>query len=135
MSTPARWQLAAGRWPAWLLAAALAGCGEGSRTLTFTGPVMGTGYRVVAVGVRPAIEEKALESDVVSDMEQVNRQMSTYLPGSDMGTSEQDIRDMLGNLGIRVPRRALRGQESGWYTSLTVIAATRMAVFQRLNAR
>ena len=84
ISTPARWQLAAGRWPAWLLAAALAGCGEGSRTLTFTGPVMGTGYRVVAVGVRPAIDEKALESDVVSAMEQVNRQMSTYLPGSEL---------------------------------------------------
>jgi glutamate dehydrogenase (NAD(P)+) len=51
----------------------------------------------------------------------------TYLPGSDMGTSTRDIRDMLGNLGIRVPRRALRGQESGWYTSLTVIAAATAA--------
>ena len=55
----------------------------------------------------------------------------TYLPGSDMGTSDKDIRDMLGNLGIRVPRRALRGQESGWYTSLTVIAAARVASVAR----
>jgi len=55
----------------------------------------------------------------------------TYLPGSDMGTSDQDIRDMLRNLGIRVPRRALRGQESGWYTSLTVIAAARAASVAR----
>jgi len=55
----------------------------------------------------------------------------TYLPGSDMGTSDQDIRDMLGELGIRVPRRALRGPESGWYTSLTVIAAARAASVAR----
>ena len=55
----------------------------------------------------------------------------TYLPGSDMGTSNQDIRDMLGNLGIRVPRRALGGQNSGWYTSLTVIAAARAAAVAR----
>jgi len=54
-----------------------------------------------------------------------------YLPGSDMGTSDKDIRDMLGNLGIRVPRRALRGQESGWYTSLTVIAAAGVASVAR----
>ncbi len=51
----------------------------------------------------------------------------TYLPGPDMGTSNQDIRDMLYNLGIRVPRRALHGTRSGWYTSLTVIAAARVA--------
>lgn len=55
----------------------------------------------------------------------------TYLPGSDMGTSNQDIREMLGNLGIRVPRRALGGQDSGWYTSLTVIAAARAAAAAR----
>lgn len=55
----------------------------------------------------------------------------TYLPGSDMGTSNQDIRDMLRNLGIRVPRRALEGRNSGWYTSLTVIAAARAASVAR----
>jgi glutamate dehydrogenase (NAD(P)+) len=55
----------------------------------------------------------------------------TYLPGSDMGTTNQDIRDMLRNLGIRVPRRALEGRNSGWYTSLTVIAAAREASVAR----
>jgi len=55
----------------------------------------------------------------------------TYLPGSDMGTTNQDIRDMLRNLGIRVPRRALGGRNSGWYTSLTVIAAAREASVAR----
>lgn len=48
-----------------------------------------------------------------------------YLPGSDMGTTDQDIRDMLAGLGIRVPKRALRGENSGWYTSRTVLAAAR----------
>ena len=50
-----------------------------------------------------------------------------YLPGSDMGTNVQDIRDMFKILGIRVPKRALRGESSGWYTSLTVIAGAKAA--------
>ena len=57
-----------------------------------------------------------------------------YLPGSDMGTSNQDIRDMFRILGIRVPKRALRGQASGWYTSLTVIAGAKAAsTYQGFN--
>jgi glutamate dehydrogenase (NAD(P)+) len=50
-----------------------------------------------------------------------------YLPGPDMGTSVEDIRSMLEAVGVPVPRRALRGRNSGWYTSLTVIAAARAA--------
>jgi glutamate dehydrogenase (NAD(P)+) len=50
-----------------------------------------------------------------------------YLPGSDMGTTNQDIRDMFKILGIPVPKRALRGSRSGWYTSLTVIASAAAA--------
>jgi len=57
-----------------------------------------------------------------------------YLPGSDMGTNDQDIRDMFKILGIRVPKRALRGQSSGWYTSLTVIASAKVAsMYQGFN--
>jgi glutamate dehydrogenase (NAD(P)+) len=57
-----------------------------------------------------------------------------YLPGSDMGTNNQDIRDMFKILGIRVPKRALRGQGSGWYTSLTVIAGAKAAsIYQGFN--
>ena len=51
----------------------------------------------------------------------------SYLPGPDMGTNNQDIRYMMQNVGIRVPRRALSGEKSGWYTSLTVIASTKVA--------
>jgi glutamate dehydrogenase (NAD(P)+) len=57
-----------------------------------------------------------------------------YLPGSDMGTNNQDIRDMFKILGIRIPKRALRGQGSGWYTSLTVIAGAKAAsTYQGFN--
>ena len=45
---------------------------------------MGTGYRVVAVNVPPAVDEKMLGSAVVAAMEEVNRQMSTYLPDSEL---------------------------------------------------
>lgn len=50
-----------------------------------------------------------------------------YSPGSDMGTNNQDIRYMLQTVGIRVPKRALVGDRSGWYTSLTVIASAKTA--------
>jgi glutamate dehydrogenase (NAD(P)+) len=57
-----------------------------------------------------------------------------YLPGSDMGTNVGDIRDMFKILGIRVPKRALRGQSSGWYTSLTVLASAKVAsIYQGLK--
>jgi len=57
-----------------------------------------------------------------------------YLPGSDMGTNDQDIRDMFKILDIRVPKRALRGQRSGWYTSLTVVASAKVAsMYQGFN--
>jgi glutamate dehydrogenase (NAD(P)+) len=57
-----------------------------------------------------------------------------YLPGADMGTTEHDIRDMLGALGLRVPKRALAGGNSGWYTGLTVVASARVAcTFQGLD--
>jgi glutamate dehydrogenase (NAD(P)+) len=50
-----------------------------------------------------------------------------YLPGSDMGTDGADVRGMMEAIGIRVPRRALLGKMSGWYTSLTVVASVKAA--------
>jgi len=50
-----------------------------------------------------------------------------YLPGSDMGTTAEDIRGMMGSIGVRVPGRALRGGRSGWYTSLTIVASAKAA--------
>jgi glutamate dehydrogenase (NAD(P)+) len=54
-----------------------------------------------------------------------------YLPGADMGTTRDDIREMMKSVGIRVPERALRGAPSGWYTSLTVIASAKTAAAHR----
>lgn len=50
-----------------------------------------------------------------------------YSPGSDMGTNNQDIRHMFQTAGIRLPKRALTGDRSGFDTSLTVIASAKAA--------
>lgn len=58
----------------------------------------------------------------------------SYLPGPDMGTNNQDIRYMIQKVGIRVPRRALAGEKSGLYTSLSVIASLKVAAtYRRLD--
>ena len=54
-----------------------------------------------------------------------------YLPGADMGTTGEEIREMLEGAGVRVPKRALRSERSGWYTGLTVVASAKMAALSR----
>jgi glutamate dehydrogenase (NAD(P)+) len=48
-----------------------------------------------------------------------------YAPHADMGTTNADIREMLTSLGIAVKHRELRGQNSGYYTALTVLAGVK----------
>ena len=50
-----------------------------------------------------------------------------YVPGTDMGTNNGDIRHMLGAAGVPVRRRELRGTNSGYYTALTVKAGAKQA--------
>jgi glutamate dehydrogenase/leucine dehydrogenase len=45
-----------------------------------------------------------------------------YIPSSDMGTQNTDIRYMLNALGIRVGRRELQDNSSGLYTAHSVLA-------------
>jgi len=45
-----------------------------------------------------------------------------YAPFSDMGIDNTDIRYMLEAVGVRVKRRELRGNNSGYYTALSVVA-------------
>lgn len=71
-------------WHLGLVAAVLTGCGQADRTWTFSGPVMGTGYRIDAVGVPASVDREDLKTDVVGAMELVNRQMSTYLQDSEL---------------------------------------------------
>jgi glutamate dehydrogenase (NAD(P)+) len=51
----------------------------------------------------------------------------TYIPGTDMGTNNADIRYMLRAVGVPVRRRELRGRDSGYYTALTVKAGAKQA--------
>jgi len=45
-----------------------------------------------------------------------------YVPSSDMGTQNTDIRHMLNAVGIRVGRRELQDNSSGFYTAHSVLA-------------
>ena len=65
-----------------LLAVCLAGCGAGGGYLQFDGATMGTYYRVTArcAGVKGA----ELATELESELEAVNGQMSTYLPDSEL---------------------------------------------------
>ena len=45
-----------------------------------------------------------------------------YIPNADMGTQNNDIRYMLNALGIRVGRRELQSNSSGYYTAHSVLA-------------
>jgi glutamate dehydrogenase (NAD(P)+) len=51
-----------------------------------------------------------------------------YIPNSDMGTNNNDIRSMLEAVGTQVKKRELRSTLSGYYTALTVFIAARQAM-------
>jgi len=51
----------------------------------------------------------------------------TYIPGPDMGTSNEMVRRMLVSLGVPVRHRELRGVRSGYFTALSVFSAARHA--------
>ena len=53
-----------------------------------------------------------------------------FVPGTDMGTSNSDIRHLLASAGVRVQPRALRGDLSGYYTACSVFAAAKQATRQ-----
>lgn len=50
-----------------------------------------------------------------------------YMPGTDMGTDNEDIRYMLEAAGVKTKRRELQGTQSGYYTALTVFTGAREA--------
>ena len=54
-------------------------------------------------------------------------QSRIYVPGTDMGTGNDDIRQLLATAGVEAKRRELRGTQSGDYTALTVFTAAREA--------
>ncbi|MHB0857155.1 MAG: Glu/Leu/Phe/Val family dehydrogenase [Anaerolineae bacterium] len=54
-------------------------------------------------------------------------QKQVYVPGTDMGTNNADIRGMLRAVGVRPGRRELRVTDSGYYTALTVFVGAQRA--------
>ena len=51
-----------------------------------------------------------------------------YVPSSDMGTQNTDIRHMLNAVGIRVGQRELQNNSSGYYTARSVLAGVVQSV-------
>jgi len=57
-----------------------------------------------------------------------------YNPHQDMNTSKQEILALHRMLGIRIPRRSVATEKSGWYTALTIIASIKAASgYQGMN--
>lgn len=50
-----------------------------------------------------------------------------YMPGTDMGTNNADIRHLMAAAGAPLYKRELRGTRSGFYTALTVFSTARQA--------
>jgi len=53
-----------------------------------------------------------------------------YVPATDMGTDNADIRCVLAGAGMKAQQRELQGTRSGYYTALGVIAAAQQAASQ-----
>jgi glutamate dehydrogenase (NAD(P)+) len=51
----------------------------------------------------------------------------SYIPGGDLGTTDDDIRFMLNSIGLKIQSRSLRHELSGLYTGITVFAAAAAA--------
>ena len=51
----------------------------------------------------------------------------TFIPCTDMGTDNADIRYMFEVAGVRIKRRELHESQSGYYTALTVLAGAKQA--------
>jgi glutamate dehydrogenase (NAD(P)+) len=51
----------------------------------------------------------------------------TYIPGADMGTSNEMVRRMLVSLGMPVRHREFRSERSGYFTAVSVFSAARHA--------
>ena len=50
-----------------------------------------------------------------------------YNPHQDMNTNKQEIRALHRMLGMRISRRSIPTEKSGWYTTLTLIASIKVA--------
>ena len=66
----------------------------------------------------PEQEREAVLSEFLEALEPVLRQR-TFVPGPDMGTSNEMVRRALTKLGVPIHARELRGTRSGYFTALS----------------
>jgi thiamine biosynthesis lipoprotein len=73
-----------------MLLLSLVGCESAPETLSIEGPTMGTRYHIKWVPTVKVPSSKVLQSKVDEVLEQVNAQMSTYRPDSELSQLNQD---------------------------------------------
>jgi len=102
-----------------------------ARTMTlkygFCGlPVGGAKAGVVADPEMPPENKRQLLKSFGRALEPFLKTRS-YIPGGDLGTSDEDIRVMLESIDLKIQTRALTWKISGFYTGITVFAAAAAA--------
>jgi glutamate dehydrogenase (NAD(P)+) len=85
-------------------------------------PVGGAKAGIVADPEIPPESKRALLRSFGQAIEPFLKTRS-YIPATDLGTSENDVRFMLSSIGLRPQPRALTYQLSGFYTGITCFAA------------
>jgi thiamine biosynthesis lipoprotein len=78
-----------------LLILSLSGCQQPNpnQSVTFSGPIMGTDYRVTVI-IPSSFDLDSLETEIVEELNEVNSRMSTYLTDSELSK--------LNNLGANI---------------------------------
>jgi len=85
-------------------------------------PVGGAKAGIVADPEMPLDKKRELLKNFGQALEPFLKTKS-YIPGGDLGTSDEDIRFMLESIGLKAQRWDLTWKTSGFYTGITVFAA------------
>lgn len=104
---------------------------QGARTMTlkyaFIGlPFGGAKAGIIADPEMPLAEKRQLLKTFGSALRPL-LQTRTFIPGGDLGITDEDVRYMLTSNGIKVLPRSLTFQNTGVYAGLTVFTATTSA--------
>ncbi|SDK22415.1 thiamine biosynthesis lipoprotein [Microbulbifer yueqingensis] len=67
-----------------LTAAFLTGCGPDTESWKLSGPTMGTRYHITVVAPPAEVAKESLQELIEQELEAVNREMSTYIPDSEL---------------------------------------------------
>lgn len=84
--------------------------------MTFSGPTMGTTYKVTVVGALAEAEQRVIEAAITEELAEVDRQMSTWRPDSELSR--------FNTTGAVTPFSASRGLLTVVQTALEISAAS-----------